>query len=903
MLVLAGPPGSGKTHAVLAEVRAALGRGSSDFRLIVPTATMAGHLRNELVREGFLLRPGLITTLSRFAGECVDDYRELSFASLSVVVDRVLDRLPPPELEQVAHLAGVRASIAHLIDELASAGCDSHRLREAMNAENFDAPLAAAFQHVYRSVEEELRQLGWPATAARLRLAADEIRSRGLGPITRVFFDGFFTLGELELNLIGAIRLHADVTVVLPAWQGVETVRRQLAALDPDERELPRTLRAPRTVLVAAPTIEREVDEMVRRILEHVEAGRQFRNIGIVLRSRDPYVPVLRAAFERFGIPARFYFSEPLARHSVVRYLCAAVEAMRGGWDHAQTLELLRMTLSGFGNSPACDRFDFAVRARLPGRGLGPLRELCGDMRLAALLDRLAGIESWSAQRALPKTWAERLKCLRCLLETPRASDGVAHETALLWRSRSAALHAFDAALDEAAAMLPENELLPLAALWRAVSIVIAESPLRVEDKRRNVVHVMDAYEARQWELPVVFVCGLLEKQFPLYQSSGPLFSDGACSRMQRAGLPFRTIADRQSEEEFLFEVATTRAVSELVLSYPECNAKGDRNLPSLFLERFPLAPVAARPVRPLSDAVLELAPRDQYLRDPAILDTVRQRHAVLRATSIETFLQCPFQFFLDHTLGIEEAPVRPGDRLGAQLEGSIVHAVLAGFERSSETLEAVFERIFGEACSRARVLPGCRTELSRLRVLRDLRRYIAGKKRLEGWRSFTEQDIRFALEEGVEIAGRIDRYEIGDGHRAVVFDFKYSSENGIRKRIRGHEEERYVQTALYLIGLRESFGCTPAGMFYCGLRGAVNLDGWHVALPGFEKIGVSCREDVFEEKLETARAATMRAAREIRAGRVEPSPADADQCEYCAYRDACRFAAVPQTSSEGAAQ
>ena len=181
---------------------------------------MAGHLRNELVREGFLLRPGLVTTLSRFAGEWVDDYRELSFASLSVVVDRVLDRLPPPELEQVAHLAGVRASIAHLIDELASAGCDSHRLREAMNAENFDAPLAAAFQNVYRSVEEELRLLGWPTTVARLSLAADEIRSRGLGHIARVFFDGFFTLGELELNLIGAIRLHADVTVVLPAWQG-----------------------------------------------------------------------------------------------------------------------------------------------------------------------------------------------------------------------------------------------------------------------------------------------------------------------------------------------------------------------------------------------------------------------------------------------------------------------------------------------------------------------------------------------------------------------------------------------------------------------------------------------------------------------------------------------------------
>jgi DNA-directed RNA polymerase subunit K/omega len=43
---------------------------------------------------------------------------------------------------------------------------------------------------------------------------------------------------------------------------------------------------------------------------------------------------------------------------------------------------------------------------------------------------------------------------------------------------------------------------------------------------------------------------------------------------------------------------------------------------------------------------------------------------------------------------------------------------------------------------------------------------------------------------------------------------------------------------------------------------------------------------------LERARERTLQAVREIRAGRVEPSPDAADHCRYCEYRDICRVAA-----------
>ena len=115
----------------------------------------------------------------------------------------------------------------------------------------------------------------------------------------------------------------------------------------------------------------------------------------------------------------------------------------------------------------------------------------------------------------------------------------------------------------------------------------LALEPLRVPDARRNVVHVMDAYEARQWELPIVFVCGLIERHFPQYHREDPILGDAA---RRRAGLD--TAADRQIEERFLFELATTRATEETILSYPRFDEQGEDTLPSFFLEgELPVVP------------------------------------------------------------------------------------------------------------------------------------------------------------------------------------------------------------------------------------------------------------------------------------------------------------------------
>src|SRR4051812_45041804 len=128
MQVLTGRPGSGKTRYVLDKVRAWL-RERAEFRLIVPTNTMAEHLRNQLVREGFVFRPAAIVTFSKFIESLIPDLPPVSTAALELLVEDTLARIPLQEFEKVRTFPGFREAVVGQIQELAAAGYGSRDLR------------------------------------------------------------------------------------------------------------------------------------------------------------------------------------------------------------------------------------------------------------------------------------------------------------------------------------------------------------------------------------------------------------------------------------------------------------------------------------------------------------------------------------------------------------------------------------------------------------------------------------------------------------------------------------------------------------------------------------------------------------------------------------------------------
>jgi ATP-dependent helicase/DNAse subunit B len=878
MRLITGPAGSGKTSFVLNQFRESLDAGNEAVRLLVPTATMAQHLQNLIAREGFVFRSSLIQTLSGFIESRAADFPQAPESVLYLLVEDAVARVNRPEFRRVAGMPGFCAALARTISEFSSAGCDSARLAACAP----EAPLGAAFLAVYEEVDRALDRKGLLLRGRRLELAAARIHAEGLGGIKTVWMDGFHALPDPELAVIAAVGRHAAVTVTLADGDPGETVRGRLLAMGYREERMAKKRGTAAIALVRASGIEREVEEIARRILEQASAGRPFREMGIIVRPAETYVPLLRAILERFGIPARFYFETDGEQHPAARFLTGAIDAMLSGWDHPATLRALRLA-PRFADSAAMDRFDFDVRERIPNAGLGGLKALLAgaDSPLARLIESLAALEEWRSFEMTAADWAARFRTLRNVFRPLPPCEGANHAVAMLWRSQAAALDLFEKACEEAAQALDPERRMGMIDFWRTVKSVLRLHPLRLNDGRRNVVQVLSAHEARQWVLPIVFVCGLVEKQFPQFQRQDPFFHDSALCQLNAAGVRVRTAAEFEREERALFDSALTRATMLVTLSYPEFDARGDRTLPSLFLEPLGLTAEPARAVRP--------APRERLrpggppaICAPGLLAILGEKTARISPSGLDSYLQCPFQYFGGRTLRLKTRPKRPEERLNNNflLQGEIVHAVLAEWYTQPQEIGPLFQRVFEECCGEHQIPPGYHTERLRNTMLENLERF-AGDVQWPraNFVSQTELDFDFPLNESVRLFGRIDRLDTAPDGRAYVIDYKYSPAKSVEQKRKGDG----LQAPVYVLAAEKALGVRPAGIFFVGLKGGVAYQGWS---EDFLLEAEALPKDWQEETGQRV----LRIVEEIRQGRVAPLPANADQCPRCDARDVCRI-------------
>ena len=887
MRLIVGPAGSGKTSQVLQELRDAARAGGEAVRLLVPTATLAQHLQNQLARDGCVLRGNAIQTLSKFASPWAVPMVQAPDSVVHLAVEDAVRRIDRPEFRQVAHFAGFCAALERTLADFSSAGCDSQRLRRSLP----DTPLAAPFQAIYKEVEDALGRRGLALRARCLQLAATRIAAEGLGGIRAIWLDGFHALPDPELDILAALGRHAEIVLTLDSAAPPE-LRARLSAMGFAEEHMPRVRSTPAVAVVRAANVERETEEIARRVLEQIAAGRPFREIGVIVRP-ESYVPVLRTTFHRFGIPARFYFDEHLDRHPVTRFLAGAINAMLGGWDHLETLAVLRLA-PRFAASGAMDRFDFAVREQAPNSGLGALKELAIETRadkLLPLIDEVGALEEWLSLVLLPKDWVRRFATLRNLFRPAvGSSDTADRELVLMWRSQTAALKLFEEALAEAATALDPASEIPIEPFWRKVESVLRLKPLRLGDARRNVVHVLSTHEARQWVLPIVFVCGMLERQFPQAHRQDAFFPDDARRRLHSAGIRVRTAAEFEREERALFDSALARATMLVTLSYPESNPRGDSNLPSMFLDDFIAPPQDAPAVAPRPRFPRELR-QPRPIARASLLQALVEKTARVSPTSLESYLQCGFQFFGRHTLRLQPRPPRPDQRLDFLLQGNIVHAVLARWWVEGGDIAVAFREEFAGAIEEHGIPTAYHTERLHNAMLDDLLAFAADTTWPRGpFRSRMEEKIHYTLADNTEIRGKLDRLDQTADGRAFVFDYKYSNAQNTRKKL---DDERLLQAPLYLMGAAQEFGVTPAGVFYIGLKGGVEYVGWS---DSGELESQPMPQDWFARTRERA----QRAVEEIRGGRIEVKPADRDGCRYCECRDVCRIEA-PMTAVVGA--
>ncbi len=921
-MLLIGPPGTGKTHFVLTRLEAAIREGrASQVKLIVPTASMAQHTLHTLARRNLVVPGQLVATMADFVAALTPALRTPPAAVESWLLKGAIGETSGEEFAQIKTTAGLHAAVLKTIREFWAEGSGA-----SAAARFLKTPQQAAFAGVFRDYERRLEQAGYVHPGMRFRQAASAVREGALVSLREVFFDGFlnFTAGEHEI-VQAVLDAVENTTVTLPEGVPLPNTHHrdsgigfELPCAEADSLVAPdpslafgaltrlKTVRRPqvRPQVIQAFTPLGEVEETARRI---IEGDRPFHNYGIVLRTPEHYAPLIQSVFERLRIPFRLRLPQPLAHHSSARFVAGLLRVVSRGFPAGETLDVLKRAVSPLGLDPSMDRFDFSVRQNLPGNGLAFLKRQAGSApSVARLLERLGAIANWRNEQVSPREWAARSRSLQDgWLRLPPVGDAIPMARVLELRSLADAMPAIAQAANDAAELM-EHDGIERASLPRyldAFESVLQNTVQRTADQRRNVVNVLSIHEARQWELPVVFVLGLAEGLFPRRHGQNLFVPDSDRRRLRANGIRLRTTKDQDDEESFLFRIATTRATEKLILSYSKFDEQGKQQLRSFFLEKPKEEDVPAKPVRLREPAAPFREQRPAGFDSPSLQELVLKKHATFAPTSIETFLQCPFKHFAERTLKLREPPVKPEERLDAGMEGNIVHRTIALWSADpSKQIGNVLERVLREQCEAASVPPGFRTLAARCRIQADLERF-AAEELARAIPNAREQKIEADFDYLIDdmdqapfrISGRIDRYEVMGENLGFVIDYKYSGRARVEQLMKEHFQGLKVQAPLYLIGLEREMGLRPAGLRYWGLRNRTTMRGWVVEglCPPelIQKKDQRLSEEGFRGMLSDALLRASDAIEQIRKGRIEVDPADRSVCNaYCPFRDVCRI-------------
>jgi ATP-dependent helicase/DNAse subunit B len=877
MRLIRGGPGTGKTALVFHELKQALGEGAP-ARLVVPTATLVRHFRHELARDGLVFAPGTVVSLAGLVQNAAEPLKPAPEGLLRAFVREALRRDRPAEFAAVADTEGMASTILETIALFENAGAAPDRLLANRKLKSH----GKAFARIWAAVAARVRDRGFANRTQIVREAAARISGQ------RLWFDGFATFSPLEAELLQALDKTCGVTITLTDSSATAEFRRLALQWGAEDKLLSAAPRRPEIGAVNAVSMEREADEIARRIMELRARGTAYREIGVGLRDTESYLPLLRATFERFGIPARYYFASPLRHHPAALFLGGLMRNVLEGWEFGAALDTLRAHPQ-WGAGAAFDRFDFAIREAMPGRGVEALLALCEEDRLKPQLAECFAVAGWAQEKLRPEQWGARLSHLAETLYRPgRIDPPRAFADVETLRSQAAGLRAW---LD-AVALAPHFWPNPAAAIgleefWRVASESIDAASVQTRDDRRDVVHVMHVYEVRQWDIAALFVCGLTDRDFPRRAARNLLFPDSDIEALRKSGIPLRRTADLDRDEEALFDSLRGRARSSLVLTWPEHDGGGRRIPSSRYIGRLVEEGRAftrpARLCRP--EPALKIAPPGPQGRigSPDLLRVLAERHQSISLTTLEDLAQCRFKFFAGKTLGLKARPERPQERLQARVTGLILHYALEEWLKQGRQGEFVpfFEAAFDNACREMHLPEGYKLEVERIESRRIAEQVSTTEKWTSPYPPEVEVPVSLSFPGGVTVNGRIDRIDRLSERQCIIVDYKSGKTKNVERFV---ESSVKLQGPLYALGVREGRGLETVAMMFHAVRDDRRY-GWG-EVPGADLN----LKPIPERWIEDAKERTVERLAGFLAGEIHAAPTEREHCRWCDYAAACRI-------------
>ena len=856
---------------------------------------------------------------------------------------------PPPRMD-----ANLVTALARSIFELAAAPDDrwtSMRPLDGRSRLAFRVASGVRRQAAARGVGLETETLSAALRGLESAGAAERVAKIGavvlfnlvnLPPVAEAFFR----------KLGGMVPIRAiELEVGIP-----ELDRRARSRWDLADSIVTRPAGWPELTVVDCPDRPSEVEVALGEVLAAAERGLALDEIAILVSDEGEYVDRLLRAFADALIPVNATRARSKVRDRAVLVLAGALAFARSGLrtDLVELASLVELGNSRLGLesarveelTKAADLTGnlFTWAAAVMGEGddegsalLGELRRRSdrGDLRRLAsylvglresasnLEEALAG-QSWeSVAFAARRFYGELKRDLPLLFSEDGHED---HSSALVNSLRT--LRVLDG-LGE----MPSEE-----ALFMALDL-LAEPPSASKPEPAGVrIAAIDAFLPATYRLVVVL--GMDEQSYPRRPARG-LLSESA--RLM-AGL--QSLADREAFSEWIFH-AQLRMASRAILCRPRsasrraeslfaspwiqrakrlCEGAGVATSSRSISSRSAFLAESAGATGTLSDLGRALAiarpempgaaldegrrlrslPR---LRSRSPLEQVRAAGTVpvqrgaphrLSTTAVETWLGCPFRYFGERVLGIEEV-AEPESRyaLDPLQRGTLIHRILEAVVRSNGNATP------GEVpAAKTAAVELARTELARLRarmgaasasrrfwlerelsrIEREVARFVemdadftAQSGGTVGLERKLEKPYQFTATHGrdatVTLVGKIDRLDLKDGRLAVI-DYKTGSWDGYR--VGNRPEPHKVQLALYAWLLEEvadsEFGAD-----------ASHITGWYWFIS--ERKGYRRLEVGPDELAELAEVASM-AIGAMEAGLFPPGAHDNGSGYGCSYCD-----------------
>jgi RecB family exonuclease len=642
-------------------------------------------------RPAFRLRPGLVAEMLRFY-----DYLRRQSQSVDRFEELLLDAIGPSSLaandarggqdrgaERMAQQTRFlgRAFRAYERRVEASGACDEHGLRDRLVAETPEHPV----RHVIVTVPD------WIADPSGLFVADFDLLARmpAIETLDIVCTEGVLGSGFHE-------RLDRW-------WPGLEETA--AAAITGAIEKRPPLLITPETCQPDEPWFtfrdrEEELVAVARRIAARGAASTDLSRIAVVFKRPLPYLYLAADTLGSAAVQYRTHDALPLAAEPVAAAVDLVLECVESHFARDGLIALLR--------SP---HLDVAGAGGLSRESIAALDRALSDARYLGELQRLESLApAWAAARAGSPE--------RIALPALKAAVAVARELAALLESAAASLHlrhlsrfvsdrwkplADDAGTDgrERRGRAAVGELLEALAsahaahhdphwaideLAHAVRRWIGDRTFAPETGDSGV-HLIDDQAARYGDFDEMIIVGLIDQDWPERPRRNIFYPP---TLLKALGWPSEMDRRAAADVRFLELAASAARYVALSTFLLDDEALVMRSTQLDEIARARLSTVAQKPfedddvprLRPESNAWSDARLAAQPLEAPRFHGFVGpQERRTWSVSALETYLSCPFKFFAQHVLRLEEEP-DDEEVMDPRREGLFVHQVFEAFFR-----------------------------------------------------------------------------------------------------------------------------------------------------------------------------------------------------------------------------